>query len=313
MVRAKRLVDLGCIFCLWLQIEEETMYKKPLLITELAQQRRDAYEESVKKLLIRPWVTEFAQLSLDVYNDPKNDSLRRDSFSKLWVRIQEWPRKEERTVTISNPRIAPRTVLSDHDYDEASGFYAALYKHILTGIGVLAIRGTDASVLPDIVADYDYIMNKVTAQYEQVMRFWFSIRHFTGLRKINKLYVTGHSLGGIIAKMISPITGCDTIAFNSPGVREYLQRRELPTYKRTIEQKIITYCARADPIGNLRHDNDLGKYMWVDVKGGEKIPDSEDRLNSWEFLRDCKVGTEYHGMADMFKALKSGEYRNGRF
>lgn len=148
-------------------------------------------------------------------------------------------------------------------------------------------------------------MDKVTSQYDEALCFWFSIHNYVKLRKISKLYVTGHSLGGIIAKMISPLTGCDTIAFNSPGVREYLQRRKLPAHKRTATQTIITFCAKADPIGNLRHDNDLGPYRWVDVEGGKQIPESEDRLKSLTYLEDCRVGVKYHGMLEMYKALKN--------
>lgn len=82
-----------------------------------------------------PSILDFAQMSLDVYGS------KQDTFSNLWFRINEWPRKEDRTHIISSLKAAPRTVSSEKDYEESTGFYAALYRHIITGVGIVAIRG----------------------------------------------------------------------------------------------------------------------------------------------------------------------------
>lgn len=115
------------------------------------------------------------------------------------------------------------------------------------------------------------------------------------------------------------------IAFNSPGVKEYLINRHLPSHyfgkdrDRNDPQQIVTYCAKGDPIGNLRHDNDLGPYKFVDVLGGKQIPEKDDRLNNETFLKytiknknEYVFLTKFHGMSDMYHALKESEYRHDR-
>ncbi len=234
----------------------------------------------------RSLVVEFAQLALDVYNNPNDNKLRETEFNQFWKRIGEWPRPDDvarttRVISTVNPR-EPGLTSHQHviktDYDCHTGFYAALYENFSTKVGVIVIRGTDPAVFLDLVADYNYVMNKVVTQYEEAIGFTHMIRNHYALSGMKKIYVCGHSLGGIVAKMIAPLTGFDTIAFNSPGVMEYLVKRHLPShclkarkvpYKDAFdEQKIITYCAKGDPIGNLRHDNDLGPYKFVDVLGG---------------------------------------------
>ena len=222
--------------------------------------------------LDRPLVVELAQLALDAYNSPTEDNLRQNEFNQIWAKVDEWPRKDDFTRTVG--------VGKTTDYDQYTGFYASFYENIATGVGVIAIRGTD-STLDDIV-DIEYVSNKAFAQYEEAISFFHTVKNHYLFSGIQKIYVCGHSLGGILAKMVAPITGYDTIAFNSPGVREYLDLRHLPTHYSGIKatpykdafdrQQIITYCARADTIGNLRHDNDLGSYKFVDVKGGQQIP-----------------------------------------
>lgn len=283
-------------------------------------------------VLDRPLVTEFAQLALDVYEDKGDNNLRETEFNPLWRKIDQWPREGDwtrntRTISTINPRQDVGLNSHQHtiktDYDQNTGFYSAFYENFMTKVCVIAIRGTDSFL--DVIADYDYVMNKVTKQYEEAKEFVFLMRDYYLESGPKKIYVCGHSLGGIVAKMIAPLTGFDTIAFNSPGVREYLQHRHLPSHyfgndrDRNDPQQIITYCAKADPIGNLRHDNDIGHYRFVDVKGGEQIPENDDRLKSSEFIKDSFYDsknlfllTKYHKMIDMYEALKNSECQYDR-
>ena len=112
------------------------------------------------------------------------------------------------------------------DCDEKNGFYAAFYKNFTTGIGVLVIRGTDS--LHDGLADAEYVMNVATSQYKEAKTFWHIMKDHYLFSDVKKMYLCGHSLGGIVAKMIAPMTGLDTIAFNSRDVKVYLINRHLP-------------------------------------------------------------------------------------
>ena len=91
------------------------------------------------------------------------------------------------------------------------------------------------------------------------------------------------------------------------------------------KQKIITYCANGDPIGNSRHDNDVGSDKWLPVKGEARIPDQSDRVKNVfendalaaifpsEFVEDTVKAylTKYHSMKDKYQTLKNSRYKNG--
>lgn len=266
-------------------------------------------------------VIHFAQLALDCYNDPGDDDLR-NNFNKLWVRVDEWPRKSSfhhSYLNVGPGGTTHGTMNDNYEADPKTGFYASLYKNILNGVGVIAIRGT-SSVLDDIT-DGEYVFDKVTDQYSEALEFVARVKRNQRFKDLKRFYVCGHSLGGIIGKMIAPRTELSTIAFNSPGVREYLIKRNLPSFLKHpfLEQKVVTYCANGDPIGNLRHDNDVGSYKFVDVLGGEKIPDDHDRLNDLTFIKDVIFDKgvhfkflKYHGMGDMYKAIKRSQFKNDK-
>lgn len=61
----------------------------------------------------------------------------------------------------------------------------------------------------------------------------WNIKQFEALKKVYRIlkvsikenpikFVCGHSLGGILAKLLSPISKQATCAFNSPGVLDFL-------------------------------------------------------------------------------------------
>ena len=272
-------------------------------------------------------VTNFAQLALDCYNDPKDDDVRNNEFNRLWRKVDQWPRKDDYKLTTD--------VNGSVDYDMYTGFYAAFYVNTATGVGAIAIRGTSMTTnFTDYIADGDYVFDKVVDQYDEALKFVKLIQNSFQWSALKKKYVCGHSLGGILAKMIAPRTGLDTIAFNSPGVVQYLKKRKLPYIRAPFSdarcsipqrQTIITYCANGCPIGNLRHDNDVGPYKWLPVLGEKRIPDQDDRIKNVvgndalaalfpsEFVKTALSNLlDYHKMGDMYAALKKSNYSNDR-
>ena len=285
-------------------------------------------------------VIDFAQLALDCYNSSDDNDIRTKEFKKLWYRVDQWPRIDDWKLHD----------VSGSDADAKTGFYAAFYLNNVTSTGVIAIRGT-ASLL-DGIADINYVLDKLTKQYDEALTFVKMIQTSFIWSGVKNKYVCGHSLGGIVAKMIAPRTGLNTVAFNSPGVVEYLKKRHLPWFKVSnsdamcsipTKQTIITYCANGCPIGNLRHDNDVGPYKWLPVLGEARIPDNLDRIdgkNLKKALLDIYVAgadfapgavdkgiselpgfdkaaidtklTQYHSMRDMYVAIKQSKYKNDR-
>ena len=264
----------------------------------------------------------FAQMALDCYNDPKDDDVRDNEFNRLWRKVDQWPRADDYKLTTD--------VNGSVDYDMYTGFYAAFYVNTATGVGIIAIRGTsDTTNFTDYWADVNYTFDKAIEQYDEALEFVKMIKNSFQWSALKMKYVCGHSLGGIIAKMIAPRTGLNTIAFNSPGVKQYLKEKKPQFAIKTFSgQRIITYCAKGDTIGNFRSDNDFEPYKFVDVLGGAKIPDKDSRLSRLpELIIDSFIEEKsenkkhkfrtpmtYHSMIKLYEALKKKDsiYRNDR-
>ena len=87
--------------------------------------------------------SELAQLALDVYNDPDDNDLRKNSFNKCWIKMDSWPKSLGLSMnSISRAQKAPPN--GKNDQDRFSGFFSQYYLNNITGVGVIAIRGTDS-------------------------------------------------------------------------------------------------------------------------------------------------------------------------
>ena len=198
-----------------------------------------------------PKIIDFAQLSLDIYDDPEYADLK-SGYSTNWSRV----------CFKSNP---------------ISGFFAALYMNKSTNIGVISIRGT--SNTPDKIADIKFVVYRgVQEQYAEIKDYINFLKNSVIYKNINIKYCCGHSLGGILAKAIAPVSELDTIAFNSSGVKAFLIQNNLKSNVKT-DQTIITYTANGDLVGNFRTyedttksykfdvSEDFGKHIYVPVNG----------------------------------------------
>ena len=113
----------------------------------------------------KPLVSDFAQLALDVYNDFGDNDLRQNEFNKSWIKIDQWPRKND--YVLNHQEV---------DYDINTGFYAAFYINQVTGVAVLSIRGTVFSETGDVANDGNFLLNSGLSQFPEAKQLFFLLR-----------------------------------------------------------------------------------------------------------------------------------------
>ena len=224
-------------------------------------------------------VTDFAQLALDVYEDPDANDVR-PGFNKAWAKLNSWTSMNQ--------------------------FHATFYKNMMTNVGVLAIRGTVPAINKTVIQDLDYFTalaeSKDIPQYHDALSFYNFIENYPDWKNIKEKYVCGHSLGGMLAKAIAPITGFNTIAFNSPSITNFLLNNHYPVaLKDPKHQKQLTYAAKNDFIGNLLSQWDLGKYVILEHPKELDTPENNKEHLFW------------HSMKRLYTTLKNGIHRNDKF
>lgn len=109
-----------------------------------------------------------------------------------------------------------------------NGFYAEMYINSKSKDVVMAIRGTDGGDKDwsDFYSDLQIGLGKTPAQLKYAVdaynQFLLSAKQRLG--DTYNLYVTGHSLGGGLASLLSAkMAGLPTVTFNAPGMqRSYI-------------------------------------------------------------------------------------------
>jgi outer membrane lipoprotein SlyB len=158
------------------------------------------------------------------------------------------------------------TASSEEKFKSTSrrGLFACIYENFATKECILAVKGT--SSLTDILSDGDfflgnYMKHRFIPELGELMQYMFHMKvHYP---KHSYSTITGHSLGGILAKMAAAITG-DTqkvLAFNSPGVKAALQ--VVPNSIIHHPKKVQTIITFGDDIGNFCKNNDIGHYIEI--------------------------------------------------
>lgn len=185
-----------------------------------------------------------------------------------------------------------------------AGFYAEMYIRIKSREVVIAIRGTDGGDKDwsDFYSGIQLGLGKTPSQLkqaEEAYNFFLS----SAKRRLGDtfdLYVTGHSLGGGLASLLSARkSGLPTVTFNAPG----MQRSYIGGHLISIIGHVNLAYVNTSQMLHIRATGDLvsqmtGKHMgtieevYVDHWGGGDLLDAQRYLNQ-------------HSIENMVSALKS--------
>lgn len=243
------------------------------------------------------YILDFAQLCMDVYAKPEHNIFRKYAFNKNWIVVHTWD-------------------------IPALGFKANLYRDTVNNICVLCFRGSNNP--ENYKEDLDFALNLDTKIFYHADRIFFELEHNIFWQNASKHYVTGHSLGGMIAKVCVPLSKADTITFCSPGVFDFMQTNHIPIQK-LPEQKVLTFISNADIIGNFRFKKDFGDHIFVPVLDGGSLDKKDDRpIDYIEFgvkgiaegiIASSKFGdpVAFHSMKNMYNYLAGSKYKNDTF
>lgn len=122
---------------------------------------------------------------------------------------------------------------------DLSGFYGAVYRNPIREV-VIAFRGTDD--LRDARADVAWLVLGIeVAAIRQAKEF---VKKRVATLRPRRLVVTGHSLGGMLAKHVSSKCGVPAVAFNAPPISGKAGAGK--NFRGVVEVK-----ASGDDIGNL--------------------------------------------------------------
>ncbi len=142
-------------------------------------------------------------------------------------------------------------------YSDDNGFQATVYKN---GDNItISYRGTEITKLEnnefvkDIFSDFQMSINNFPNQYKSANEVYKQIRQSYPNSKIT---VTGHSLGGSLAQLVSAENGCQAVTFNAYGTGDILKQAG---YKNIYNMNIINYGNPEDRVFNSNKIMQPGK------------------------------------------------------
>lgn len=164
------------------------------------------------------------------------------------------------------------------------GFFARLYYSKFRRGYILAFRGTTLDAGP-IKADAQYTFEdkKPDAYYWAEELFY---RLLVKKPELNyQLCLTGHSLGGLFAKLITVESGFTSVGFNAPGI-----------------ERLVRAVPKGIPITNINAMMDLVSHLYHQVGNIINLVISSDLATCGTNLPLCLY--EEHRMANIIDALK---------
>lgn len=155
--------------------------------------------------------------------------------------------------------------------DKASGFFGAIFQDRAKGDVVVACRGTELTDVGDLGADVNIAKRKMPmSQVVAAIELWSLVATMSGVKRT---FVTGHSLGGALAQIVSCAGRAPCITFNAPGMKDHMGhylshttgQGEIPTD--FVNGSVHNYRLKDDFVSSLTGKH-LGKVTTLDAQGG---------------------------------------------
>lgn len=137
----------------------------------------------------------------------------------------------------------------DYAENKNTGFYADVLsdgKNI-----IIAYRGTDKFFDHDGKNDIAMAQSKIPAQTTDAVKIYDKVKREHPNADI---VVTGHSLGGSLAEIVSGIRGNLAVTFNAYGIRDMFRERNI-----LKENNIVNYVNEYDAVSMVNGQNHIGE------------------------------------------------------
>ena len=226
------------------------------MVCKSAQDKLSAEEERVPEL-------EMAAYSIAVYKDDGIESIT-DYFKPSPLRDMS---------VIRNPQErngAEKIVNFINENEGKSGFNSEIYYDKDRGEYVVAIRGTELTKLGDLTADVSFALLATSPQHDIAYNLAQVIKE-SGI-PLDKIKITGHSLGGGLASIVGMITGCETYIYNPAHV----SLEAAKNYKLDLSRQnnIHTYTAPIEAVTLLETGTSKAVAAIQPIRSGTGVPNS---------------------------------------
>lgn len=233
------------------------------MVCKSAQDKLSAEEERVPEL-------EMAAYSIAVYKDDGTESIT-DYFKPNPLRDMS---------VIRNPQErsgAEKIVNFINENEGKSGFNSEIYYDKDQDKYVIAIRGSEWKGLFDsetykdwLVADASFALLATSPQHDIAYKLAQTIKN-SGI-PLDKIKITGHSLGGGLASIVGMITGCETYIYNPAHV----SLEAAKNYKLDLSRQnnIHTYTAPIEAVTLLETGTSKAVAAIQPIRSGTGVPNS---------------------------------------
>lgn len=233
------------------------------MVCKSAQDKLSAEEERVPEL-------EMAAYSIAVYKDDGTESIT-DYFKPNPLRDMS---------VIRNPQErsgAEKIVNFINENEGKSGFNSEIYYDKDQDKYVIAIRGSEWKGLFDsetykdwLVADASFALLATSPQHDIAYKLAQTIKN-SGI-PLDKIKITGHSLGGGLASIVGMITGCETYIYNPAHV----SLEAAKNYKLDLSRQnnIHTYTAPIEAVTLLETSTSKAVAAIQPIRSGTGVPNS---------------------------------------